>query len=44
MRMVGKRGVYTEKCNHTKVLNYVGNWTPEGYGGVSGYINHLDKK
>lgn len=41
--MVGKRGVYTEKCNHAKVLEYIGEWTPEGYGGVAGYINHLDR-
>ena len=41
--MVGKRGVYTEKCNHARVLEYIGEWTPEGYGGVAGYINHLDR-
>lgn len=42
--MVGKRGVYTEKCNHSMVLEYIGNWTPEGYGGAIGYINHITRK
>lgn len=42
--MVGNRGVYTEKANHDRVLQYIGNWIPEGYGGAVGYINHLDAK
>ena len=40
--MVGNRGVYTEKGNHEKLLNYIGQWNPEGYGGAIGYVNHLD--
>lgn len=39
--MVGTRGVYTEKANHERVLDYIGRWTPEGFGGAIGYANHL---
>lgn len=40
--MVGTGGVYTQHRHYNEVLNYIGGWEPEGYGGLTGYINHLD--
>lgn len=40
----GRNAVDTKVMYYETLLEYIGNWTPEGYGGVSGYINHLDKK
>ena len=40
----GRNAVDTKVMYYEALLEYIGNWTPEGYGGVSGYINHLDKK
>ena len=40
--MAGNAGVYTKKRHYKEVLNYIGGWEPEGYGGLTGYINHLD--
>lgn len=40
--MAGNAGVYTKRRHYNEVLNYIGGWEPEGYGGLTGYINHLD--
>ena len=40
----GINAVDTKQMYYRELLEYIGNWTPEGFGGVSGYINHLDKK
>lgn len=38
---IGRSGVYTKKLYYQSILDYIGNWTPEGWG-THGYINHLD--
>ena len=38
----GKNAVDTKRIYYRELLEYIGKWTPEGYGGVAGYINHLD--
>lgn len=40
----GINAVDTKVMYYNDLLEYIGKWTPEGYGGVSGYINHLDAK
>lgn len=40
----GRNAVDTKVMYYETLLEYIGNWTPEGFGGVTGYLNHLDKK
>ena len=40
----GVNAVDTKRMYYKELLEYIGNWTPEGFGGVAGYLNHLDKK
>lgn len=40
----GTNAVDTKRIYYRELLEYIGNWTPEGFGGVAGYLNHLDKK
>lgn len=39
----GTNAVDTKRIYYRELLEYIGNWTPEGYGGVAGYLNHLDE-
>lgn len=38
---IGRAGIYTKKQHYQLILNYIGDWTPDGWG-THGYINHLD--
>ena len=40
----GRNVVDTKVMYYEALLEYIGKWTPEGYGGVSGYISYLDRK
>ncbi len=40
----GTNAVDTKRIYYRELLEYIGKWTPEGFGGVAGYLNHLDKK
>lgn len=40
----GVNAVDTKRMYYRELLEYIGKWTPEGYGGVSGYISHIDEK
>lgn len=39
----GTNAVDTKRMYYKELLEYIGNWTPEGFGGVAGYLNHLDR-
>ena len=39
----GRNAVDTKRMYYRELLEYIGKWTPEGYGGVSGYISHIDE-
>lgn len=41
---IGKAGVYTKERHFSPLMEYVGLWTPEGYGSATGYISHLKTK
>lgn len=41
---VGKAGVYTKERHFNDLMEYVGEWIPEGYGSAKGYIDHLEAK
>lgn len=39
--VLGTAGVYTKRKDFESAKEYIGTWTPHGYG-VKGYIDHLD--
>lgn len=39
--VIGTSGVYTKRKDFQNAKEYIGTWTPHGYG-VKGYIDHLD--
>lgn len=41
---VGKAGVYTKQKHYKLLMEYIGEWIPEGYGSAEGYIAHLRVK
>ena len=38
----GINAVDTKLIYYAELLEYIGKWIPEGYGGISGYVSHLD--
>ena len=40
--MVGYRGLFTKRKDYNRVMDFLGTWIPAGYGGIVGYITHLD--